>query len=84
MLSLCAEVERDLISQRTKEALASKKASGVKLGRPKGSQSSRLGKHVDEIKKYLTLGVSVASIAKILQVPQPTLYYFCKSRNRGN
>ena len=78
--SLGSEIERDLISQRTKEALASKKASGVKLGRPKGSQSSKLDKYVDEIKKYRALGVSVTSIAKILQVPQPTLHYFCKSR----
>ena len=78
--SLGSEIERDLISQRTKEALASKKASGVKLGRPQGSQSSKLDMHVDEIKKYRSLGVSVTSIAKILQVPQPTLYYFCKSR----
>jgi len=39
---MAAEIERDLISQRTKEALASKRKQGVKLGRPKGTGKSKL------------------------------------------
>jgi DNA invertase Pin-like site-specific DNA recombinase len=43
--SMAAEIERDLISKRTKEALMAKKAAGVKLGRPKGSGKSKLDKY---------------------------------------
>jgi DNA invertase Pin-like site-specific DNA recombinase len=79
--SLGAEIERDLISQRTKEALAAKKAGGAKLGRKVGAKSCKLDPHFNEIKRYLDKKVPVASIAKILEVPQPTMYYFCKTRN---
>jgi DNA invertase Pin-like site-specific DNA recombinase len=43
--AMAAEIERDLISQRTKEALAAKKRAGMKLGRPKGSGKSKLDKY---------------------------------------
>ena len=78
--SLASEIERDLISQRTKEALQAKKASGMKLGRPKNSKSSKLDSKINEIKALCDKGVSITSIAKILEVPQPTMYYFCKTR----
>ena len=67
MFSLFAEIERDLISMRTKEGLAAARASGKKLGRPKGvlGKSKLVGRE-DEIKRLLTLGVSKASIAKIM------------------
>ena len=74
MFSLFAEIERELISLRTKEALAAAKKAGKKLGRPKGSLGqSKLDSKTDEIKKLLTLGVSKVSIAKITGVSRSTL-----------
>ncbi|OIN84336.1 recombinase family protein [Francisella sp. TX07-6608] len=67
MFSLFAELERDLISSRTKEALASKKAQGVKLGKPRGTlQKSKFDNDLDKIKELLSLGLSVRKIAKYL------------------
>ena len=81
MFSLFAEIERELISRRTKEALAAAKANGKKLGRPKGALGkSKLDDRKEEIQKLLALKVSKASIAKIMQVDRSTLYHFIKSR----
>lgn len=67
MFSLFAELERDLISLRTKEALASKKASGVILGKPKGTlQGSKYDKDREKIEELLKLGLSVKKISKFL------------------
>jgi DNA invertase Pin-like site-specific DNA recombinase len=58
LLALFAEIERDFISQRTKEALASKKAQGVVLGKPKGTiQTSMYDKDKERIRELLALGV---------------------------
>lgn len=54
--AMAAEIERDLISQRTKGALAAKKRAGMKLGRPRGSGSSKLDKHRQEIEALLAIG----------------------------
>lgn len=80
MFSLFAELERDLISQRTKEALATKKAKGIKLGRPKGLGKSKLDKHKEQIQQFLDKDVSIASIAKILEVSYPTLFNYVKRK----
>ena len=81
MFSLFAEIERDLISMRTKEGLAAAKASGKKLGRRKGALGkSKLDGREDEIKRFLALDVSKASIAKITGVDRSTLYNFIRSR----
>ena len=58
LLALFAEIERDFISLRTKEALASKKAQGVILGKPKGTmQTSMYDKDRKRIEELLSLGV---------------------------
>jgi DNA invertase Pin-like site-specific DNA recombinase len=67
MFSLFAELERDLISLRTREALAAKKAQGQRLGKPKGTlQKSKFDKDVARIKELLGYGLSVRKIAKVL------------------
>ncbi|STX83921.1 transposase (resolvase, DNA invertase) [Legionella donaldsonii] len=67
LFSLFAELERDLISLRTKEALASKKLQGIQLGKPKGTiQKSKFDKDADKIKELLALGLSVRKIAIFL------------------
>ena len=77
---LSAEIERNLISQRTKEALARKKAEGVVLGRPKVRRSSpeKYKLHGKEvlIMELLKAGVSKRKIAKICKVDRNTLARF--------
>ena len=68
MFGLFAELERDLISDRTKVALAAKKAQGVKLGRPKGAGKSKLEPHKEQIQELLDKKVSRLSISKILNL----------------
>lgn len=77
---LSAEIERTLISQRTKEALARRKSEGVILGRPKGSKSSRLkltGRE-SEIKDLLLKKVSFSAIGRILGAHRLTVTEFVK------
>ena len=75
---LSAEIERNLISQRTKEALARKKSEGVVLGRPKGSlvPNSNCEKKREWIREMISLGVPKTDIAKNLHVARGTLYRF--------
>ena len=77
------QLERDLIAQRTKEALAKKKAEGILLGRPKGRRNTKLkltGKE-DIIRKLLSQGYSKSMIAKKLKVCSDTLNKFIKNCN---
>ncbi len=70
VFSLLAELERDLISMRTKEALSAKKSQGVTLGKPKGTiQKSKFDVDRKRIEELLLLGISVRKIAKILEYP---------------
>ncbi len=77
---LSAEIERNLISQRTKEALARKKAEGVRLGRPKGRKSSpnkyKLSGKEILITELLKNKTSQRKIAKICKVDRNTLARF--------
>jgi DNA invertase Pin-like site-specific DNA recombinase len=67
LFSLFAELERDLVSLRTKEALATKKAQGIRLGKPKGTiQASKFDKDRERIEELLRLGMSVRKIAKVM------------------
>lgn len=73
--SLAAEIERNLISQRTKEALELRKAQGIKLGRPVGSPNKHymLDCYENTITKMLALNCSYYSIAKKCKCNQNTL-----------
>lgn len=77
---LSAEIERNLISQRTKEALARKKAEGMVLGRPKGSKNSpdkyKLSGKEKLIARLLDDGLSQRKIAKKCKVDRNTLSHF--------
>lgn len=80
--ALSAEIERNLISQRTKEALAREKAEGGVLGRPKGRKSDKVklsGKE-DIIKDLREHGVTIAEIAKIYKVNRNTVSEFIRDR----
>jgi DNA invertase Pin-like site-specific DNA recombinase len=67
LFSLFAELERDLISLRTREALAAKKAQGQQLGKPKGTiQKSKFDQNLSRIQELLGYGLSVRKIAKVL------------------
>ena len=78
---LAAQIERDLISQRTKSSLASKKEQGIKLGRPIGAKSKhlKLSANFEKIKNLLSCGVSKNKISKIMGVQYMTLYRFIKN-----
>ncbi len=81
LFGLSAEVERDLISERTKEGLASARAQGRLLGRPKGVLGkSKLDSKEDEIRMLLGKEVSKASIAKIVGVSPTALRHFIRTR----
>ncbi len=81
LFGLFSEIERKLISMRTREALAAAKAAGKKLGRPKGVLGkSRLDTRKEEIMQLLALSVPKTVIARITGVDRATLYHFIKSR----
>lgn len=82
---LSAEIERNLISQRTKEALARKQAEGIVLGRPKGRKTSpekhKLYGKESKISKLLLGGMSQRKIAKSLKIDRNTLSRFIRQNN---
>ena len=73
---ISAEIERRLISQRTKEALARKKSEGVKLGRPKGPGKRLLDGKEKQIKAMLDAGLSKVQVAKVYGIHVSTLHEF--------
>lgn len=80
-ISMGAEIERAMVSQRTKAALKARKEQGVQLGRPKGS--SKLRERDSEIEELMSLGVTKANIARILQVSRSTLYDYLATREEA-
>ena len=79
--ALAAEIERNLISQRTREALADRKAAGVTLGRPKGSFKQRAAvlQDLPKIQKRLASGDSLQAVARDYGVHRNTLSSYLKS-----
>jgi len=81
VMGLAAEIEREFISMRTKEALAKRKAAGVVLGRPRGkAKKLKLDKHSKDIYKYLDLGLSKTAICKLVECSPSTLYEWIERR----
>lgn len=79
VLAMIAELERDFISERTKEALQAKRMQGKKLGRPAGR--SKLDGKETEIKQLLEKRVSISAIARIMGVNRLTVQKFIKTKN---
>jgi len=77
--AIAAEIERDLISKRTKEALEVKKAKGMQLGRPAGK--SKLDPYEEQIKDMLRSGASQVFIAKKIGCTESTLSVWLKRKN---
>lgn len=80
MFSLFSDIERTLISERTKAGLARARADGKLIGRPRGLGKSRLDGKEDEIRELLEKRVSISSIAKIMNVSWPCVSHFVKTR----
>ena len=80
VLAMAAEIERDLISQRTKNALATKKAQGISLGRPKGPGKSKLDEKSENIRELLRLGVPQRRVAAMHGTTEVNLNHWMKKR----
>lgn len=83
IFSMLAELERDIISLRTKEALASKKQQGISLGKKAGIiQESIYDKKKDEILLLLSKKISVVDISRIIGIGKPrSLMIYLNRRN---
>lgn len=81
MFAMISEIERDLISERTKEGLRARKAAGVKLGRPKGPGKSKLDKHRLEIEALLKNGSTKTFIAKRYGTSVSNIHAWLKRHN---
>lgn len=79
--SMAAEIERDLISQRTKEALQFKKEQGMKLGRPKGVGKSKLDTFRPEIESLLANGSTQKFVAKRYKTTEANLHNWLKKND---
>lgn len=79
---LSAEIERSLISARTREGLARRKAEGKKLGRPVGSRSrsSKLAGREADIERLLAARVPKAAIARVIGVNRHTIENYVKQK----
>ena len=81
VFSMASEIERNLISSRTKEALRFKKENGIKLGRPKGPGKSKLDKFKPEIEALLSNGSTQKFIANRYNTTEANLYNWMKRHN---
>ena len=78
--SLAAEIERQLISQRTKESLKRLKDEGKHLGRPHGFSYKKLDKKQEKIKELLSKGISKAEISRLVGCSWITLHRYIKEK----
>jgi DNA invertase Pin-like site-specific DNA recombinase len=76
--AIAAEIERDLISQRTTEALAARKQQGMLLGRPKGIGKSKLDEYRTEIEALLKNGSTKTWVANKYQTTVGNLRHWIK------
>ncbi len=82
VLGLAAQIEREFISSRTKEALQKRKMDGMTLGRPKGQANIlKLDAFRDEITGYLKKGINKRAISKLIECSPSTLYQWLKRRH---
>ncbi len=79
--SMASEIERDLISQRTKEALRYKKEQGIKLGRPPGPGKSKLDQYRPEIEALLANGSTQKFIANRYNTTEANLHNWLKKNS---
>ena len=81
VFSIASEIERDLISKRTKKALRARKVAGVRLGRPKGVGKSKLDEFKEEIIALLRNGSSKKFVADRYGSSQVKLYSWLNKNN---
>jgi DNA invertase Pin-like site-specific DNA recombinase len=79
-LSISAQIERDMISTRTKNALAVRKAKGLPMGRPAGKSS--LDDKAADIAKYQAIGLNRTAIAKLISCNRQTITNWLKARKQ--
>ena len=81
LFSMLYEIERNMISERTKMGLARARAQGKRIGRPKGSLgSSKLDKYQEDIRRMLKAKVSYAAIGRLLGCRPSTVSTYVKRR----
>lgn len=81
VMGLAAQIERELISMRTKEALQRKKAEGMKLGRPKGNGRSRLDQYNNLIISDKNNGMTIQQLANKYQSSWTNMKNYLKKKN---
>jgi DNA invertase Pin-like site-specific DNA recombinase len=86
VLAMAAEIERDLLRERTKGALQARKESGLPIGRQAGAtgKKNKLDGKWNEIEPLLKAGVAKAAVARVLGVSRQTLHSFLENREGLN
>ncbi|SIN96836.1 recombinase family protein [Halodesulfovibrio marinisediminis] len=80
LFALMSELERDLLSERTKVGVQRARESGKVLGKPRNCRHSKLDSEIEKIQSLLEKNVSKSSIAKMLDVTPQAMHYFIKTR----